>query len=166
MKFVSTIAALAVFFTSALDALTITLPASGSTFFVGQPIQLLLTNGVNEAFTNALVTFASPFGSFVQNVAVGAEQTIYLPCEVNGSTTVAARNGITQALSVQIQINPAPYTGYGNPYANPCVDPCVNPCPNPCPRRSSRRGCRFYSENGDNTATEFKAEEQVSAESN
>lgn len=165
MKAASTLVALAFFFISALDALTIVTPVAGATYYEGQPIPVLIQNDIGEFFSNALVTFASPFGSIVQNLPVGLEQTIYLPCDVHGSTTVAAKNGATQAPSVQIQINPSPYVGYGNP----CAEPCGNPCADTCARssrssrgsRRSRRWCNVYPESADNIATEFKPEEQA-----
>lgn len=169
MNFASTLAAFAFIFVSALEALNIASPAAGAVYYQGQPVPLLINNDIGEIFPIAQVTFASPFGSFIQTLPVGVEQAVYLPCDVNGPVTVAAVNGVTQAQSVQIKVYPNPYPAYGNA-CNPCASPCANPCPTPCAnprashhRRSSRRGCRLYSEDA-NEVTEFVAAEGQSQE--
>lgn len=166
MKVATTIAAISLLFTSALEALKISSPTAGSTFSAGSAITVLVENEASENFINALVTFASPCGSWVQTVPVGSAETIYVPCNVVGQTTVAAQSGNTKATSVQILISQA----YNNCNPYPCADPLLNGCgyenacgpiacpPRPSCRRRSRRGCGYYAEAAD-SIQEFNAQD-------
>lgn len=172
MKVATTIAAISLLFTSAIEALIIASPLAGSTFGIGEPITVLVENENQETFVSASVTFASPCGSWVQTIPVGTAQTIYVPCNVAGQTTVAAQSGSIQADRVQIMISQAYNTN--SPY--PCADPYLNGCgygnvcgPNACPprrscHRRSRRGCGYYAEEAGSinefNANNFEVEEQ------
>lgn len=156
MKVATTIAAISLFFTSALEALTIVSPAAGSTYGVGGPVSVLISNGLNETFTSALVTFASPCGNWIQTVPIGNTQIINLPCNVIGQTSVAAQSGVARSDNVLITISPVCNIPSPIPYA-PCANPCMNPCgavacpPRTSCNRRSRRGCGYYAEDANSS---------------
>lgn len=171
MKFIATLSSIALLLTSGLEALLISSPASGSTYGISQPVDVLVINGEGESFVSASVTFASACGNLVTSIPVGTTQTIYLPCQIVGQTMVSARNGDVQAPNVLIIISPAyntniPYgypcaaeVGYGLPYGAGCGSPCG---PIACPPRHSshrsRRGCGHYDAEEAVDVTEFMAE--------
>ena len=161
MKFATTVAAISLLFASALEALIISSPLAGSTYGIGSPVTVLVENEDQESYGSAVVTFASPCGSWVQTIPVGTEQTLYMPCNVVGQTTVAAQSGSAQAISVQIAISPA-YNNYN--YNNACGYGYGNACgPIACaPRaschRRSRRGCGYYAEEA-SSVSEFNPQD-------
>lgn len=173
MKVATTIAAIALFLTSAIEALTIISPAAGSTYNLGQQIEILLQNDNQETDTSASITFASSCGSWVQTVPIGSTQIINLPCNVVGPTNVGAQTSSARASAIQINITPNYANNVypnacGYPCANPCGYPCANPCGSPCgaiacpPRpcqRRSRRGCGYYAEEA-TSIEEFDAQQE------
>ena len=123
MQIFSTVAALA-FLASAVNALTITTPVSGTT--VTNPIQVLVDNSVGESFTNVQITFASACGSFTRSIPVGFTQTICLPANIQGVTNVVASVSSGSSATAQVVINSV------LPYAGACASPCAAPCASPC----------------------------------
>ena len=151
---------------SGVELLTISEPLNGSTFGLNEPINLLISNDEGETFINAAVTFASPCGNIVSTIPVGTVQSIYLPCNVVGITTIAARSGATVASSIQIIISPAYNAATGaiggtiTPYDIACGNPCGS-------RRSTRRSCRsrgcdYYAEGSAEDVQEVAAEQLAS----
>jgi hypothetical protein len=169
MNFKSIISLVAFMVASGVELLTISEPINGATYGLNEPINVLISNDeeVGEAFVNAAVTFASPCGSIVSTLPVGTVQSIYLPCNVVGSTTVSARSGSTQASPVQIVISPvynvdpatlgATVAPYGAPCGNPCYqrNSCRRSLRSSCRRRV--RGCGYYGEQAEDVQ-EFQDE--------
>lgn len=159
MKFAVTISSIALMLTSGLNALSIVQPTTGSTVNAGESLQIEVINDLGESYTNAELSIASPAGNLVINTIVGTPQSIYLPCNIIGQTSIVART--TEAVSnhVLIMVNPA-IPAY--PYIDPA---CGNPCgPIACPPRSSRssrrsrRGCGYYLQEA-SKPEEFKIED-------
>lgn len=168
IKIAAVFSAIALMFTSGMEALTIESPSDRSTYGVGQEIDVLVVNNFDENFVSASVTIASACGNLVTTVPVGTTQRLFLPCQIVGDTIVAARVGDVQASNVHILVSPVynnniPYAagamGCGYPYGadglgcrSPCdlgAMGCGSPCgPIACPPRPacrrSRRGCGYY----------------------
>ena len=172
IKIAAAISAIALLFTSGLEALLISSPADRSTYGVGQPVEVLVVNDEGENYVSAAVTIASACGNIVANIPVGSTQTMYLPCSIKGETLVSARAGDAQAPNVHIMISPIYNTypagnivpaPYGYPYAAEVG--CGAPCgPIACPPRTScrrsRRGCGYYGAEEANEISEFVAPQQ------
>ena len=160
MNLSASIFAFAALFISALEALSITTPTAGEVIYIGNPVAVLVSNGIGESYTIAQVVFASPFGSWTGSLPVGVTQYINLPCDVYDTTYITARAGPSEAPQISVKILPSPYPNPClDPYAaNPYIDPyaaipCIDIFSNPCPRNSrhskhhhSSRKCRLYSE--------------------
>ena len=165
MNFIATISSLAIILTSAINALIVIEPTLGSSYSTGLPLNVEVINSAGETFETAEITIASASGNLAINVPVGNVQSIVLPCNIVGETTVVARAANAVSNIVLIMVNPA---ANNYPYANDgvglgCGVPCANPCgsgsisyPRP-PRAScrSRRGCGHYAEAAE-SVSEFK----------
>lgn len=159
MNFITTVSSVALLLASSLSALIIRQPLNHFTTNAGQPLTIEVINDLNENYTSAEVSIASPTGNLVINVPVGTAQSVYLPCNVLGQTDIVARVGEVVSNRVLIMINPA-LPGYY--YGNSCILPCQDACgPLACPPRASRRsrrGCGYYAEKAQEIS-EFKAED-------
>ncbi len=121
MQVFSTVAALA-FLASAVNALVITLPTSGTT--VTNPVSILVENSEGETFPNVQVVFTSPCGSYTHVIPTGNKQSIYLPCEVTGPTNIVASVSQGSSASTQVIVNSA-LPPYGAACGCPCADPLL-----------------------------------------
>ena len=106
IKIAAAISAIALLFTSGLEALLISSPADRSTYGVGQPVEVLVVNDEGENYVSAAVTIASACGNIVANIPVGLLKPCTCPAQSKGETLVSARAGDAQAPNVHIMISP------------------------------------------------------------
>lgn len=148
-------AALAVF-VSAINALNINAPLSGSHQKAGTIVQFLISNNPGEtaAFVDVVLSSANGRNQFVNNAPVGTFFPVNLNNDMVGFTSIvaAASAGVAQPAVSNIIIdrfNPVPYPPYPYPI-NPCYNPCWrdscylprNPCNVPrIPCRIPRDNC-------------------------
>lgn len=140
VNFVSVVLLLA----SAIQALYIIAPATGSQMISGQYNNVNIGSAGEPSVAYAVVRFDGPNGAFAQVVIQAANfgQNIpfYLSSSFNSGLTVVTVNGFTSLgflsgapVSNYVTVVPGYIPNPYNPCYNPCIDPCFKPR-DPCYR--------------------------------